>query len=194
MPWPPNLPENQSPLPDYIRPGLNVLFVGFNPGERSAAIGHHYAGRNNRFWELLDLAGFTERRLRPEEDSLLLTFGYGLTNIVARWSKSSSDLRSREMFEGAELLRDKVARFRPAIVGFCGKGVYQAYARLGSDPGVGYGRQDPPRVPGTIDFIMPSPSGRATAPFAVKLHYFRELRLLVDSLQAHAGDLAGPSS
>lgn len=166
---------------------MNVLFVGFNPGERSAIVGHHYAGRNNRFWELLDLAGFTERRLTPEEDSLLLTFGYGLTNIVARWSKSSSDLRSREMFEGAELMRDKVARFRPAIVGFCGKGVYQAYARLGSEAGGDYGRQGPPQVPGTVDFVLPSPSGRATVPFAVKLHYFRELRRLVDSLPATPG-------
>ena len=31
-------------LKDRIRPGLHVLFVGINPGIRSAQIGHHFAG------------------------------------------------------------------------------------------------------------------------------------------------------
>ncbi len=40
-------------LPDHIRPDVQILFVGINPGLRSAEVGHHYAGHSNRFWKLL---------------------------------------------------------------------------------------------------------------------------------------------
>ena len=40
-------------LSDRVRPPVNVLFVGINPGIRSAEIGHHFAGYSNRFWKLL---------------------------------------------------------------------------------------------------------------------------------------------
>ena len=50
-------------LPDYLRPGLDVVFVGINPGLSSAAAGHHYAGRTNHFWPLLYEAGFVPEPL-----------------------------------------------------------------------------------------------------------------------------------
>ena len=40
-------------LRDHLRPDLHVIFVGINPGLRSAAVGHHFAGHSNRFWKLL---------------------------------------------------------------------------------------------------------------------------------------------
>ena len=40
-------------LRDCIQPGVRVLFVGINPGVRSAVTGHHFAGFSNRFWKLL---------------------------------------------------------------------------------------------------------------------------------------------
>ena len=45
-------------LPDYIRPHMKILFVGINPGKRSAEVGHHYAGYSNRFWKLLYDSGY----------------------------------------------------------------------------------------------------------------------------------------
>jgi len=44
-------------LRDRIRPGVRVLFVGINPGIRSATVGHHFAGPSNRFWKLLYESG-----------------------------------------------------------------------------------------------------------------------------------------
>src|SRR5436190_15989003 len=72
------------PLRDRITPGVRVLFVGINPGVRSALTGHHFAGFSNRFWKLL-----YESRLVPEpitylDDDRLAEFGYGITNICAR--------------------------------------------------------------------------------------------------------------
>src|SRR6266704_680533 len=55
-----------NPLPDRIRPGLRVLFVGINPGIRSAAVGHHFAGFSNRFWRLLYDSGGAARALRKD--------------------------------------------------------------------------------------------------------------------------------
>ena len=48
-------------LRDRIEPGVHVLFVGINPGIRSALTGHHFAGYSNRFWKLL-----IDSRLVPE--------------------------------------------------------------------------------------------------------------------------------
>ena len=36
-------------LPDYLTPGLDLVFVGINPGMKSAAAGHHYAGPGNQW-------------------------------------------------------------------------------------------------------------------------------------------------
>jgi len=37
------------PLKDRVRRPVQILFVGINPGVRSATIGHHFAGYSNRF-------------------------------------------------------------------------------------------------------------------------------------------------
>ena len=34
-------------LPDLIESDLKILFIGINPGTRSAEVGHHFAGRPN---------------------------------------------------------------------------------------------------------------------------------------------------
>lgn len=41
--------EGKRRLPDRIQPGLSILFVGINPGLKSAQVGHHFAGPSNRF-------------------------------------------------------------------------------------------------------------------------------------------------
>ena len=82
------------PLPDHLRPGLRILFVGFNPGLHSVRVGHHYAGPSNRFWALLHRAGLTPRLFEPREDGLLPQLGYGLTNIVDRPTRSAAEDRT----------------------------------------------------------------------------------------------------
>ncbi|WP_428832516.1 uracil-DNA glycosylase family protein [Amycolatopsis dongchuanensis] len=63
---------------------LHVVFVGINPGRRSAAAGHSFHGAGNRFWPALYRAGFTPRVLHPAEERLLLGWGMGITSIVRR--------------------------------------------------------------------------------------------------------------
>src|SRR5262245_25120188 len=87
-------------LKDRIRLGLCVLFVGINPGVRSAITGHHFAGYSNRFWKLLHESGLTPERLTYEKDVLLPSWKLGITNLIARPTPGISDLRPDEYIEG----------------------------------------------------------------------------------------------
>ena len=170
-------------LPDYLDMNLKILFVGYNPGERAALLGHHFAGRGNQFWRLLHDAGLTNRLYQPEEDGRLLEVGYGLTNLVVRPSKSSSDLLPEEMRAGAAELRQRVEQYRPVVVCFLGKEVYRKYAGLTPRVVVDYGLVDTPSVfPGMKEFVAPNPSGRSTIPYRDKLAVFCQLRKLIEML------------
>lgn len=173
-------------LPDYVRPGLNALLVGINPGLRSALLGHHFAGRNNRFWDLLYDAGLTPCRLSFEEDWRLPEFGLGLTNIAGRPTRSSSDLRRRDFIRGGRVLASKITRFKPKCVAFVGVTVYRELVRGG-------GQGSPPMkiscgvqrdaIEGAVAFVLPNPSGR-NAHFRYR-DMLRHYRALAHWLERH---------
>jgi double-stranded uracil-DNA glycosylase len=144
------------PVNDHIKENLMILFVGFNPSIRSSETGHHFANPNNRFWKILHEAGLTPRKYLPAEDAKLIDLGMGLTNIVARPTKAADEITREEYKEGKELLRIKIEKFKPKVVCFVGKGVYQEYSGSKNVP---WGRQEEGVVPGTIDFVAPSSSG-----------------------------------
>jgi mismatch-specific thymine-DNA glycosylase len=87
-------------LRDILAPNLHVVFCGINPGLRSAALGHHFAGRGNRFWKTIHLAGFTREQIAPENGELVLAYRCGLTTAVER-ATSPADELSRDEFERA---------------------------------------------------------------------------------------------
>ncbi|HKT81630.1 MAG TPA: uracil-DNA glycosylase family protein, partial [Vicinamibacterales bacterium] len=64
-------------LRDRVASPMRVLFVGINPGVRSAAIGHHFAGYSNRFWPLLHDSGLTPELLKAEDDRRLAEWSFG---------------------------------------------------------------------------------------------------------------------
>ena len=172
-------------LPDRIRPGLDILFVGINPGLRSARIGHHYAGPGNRFWPLLNRSGLLPDglRLEPHQDGRLPDLGLGLTNLVARPTPGSGSLRSREMAGGARRLRALVRRHRPRIVALVGVTVYRGLfpdcrgtVRLGPAPRTLAGRPV---------FVLPNPSGRNAGVTTTGM--LRAFRSLARARQAGAG-------
>lgn len=144
------------PISDHLKENLNVLFVGFNPSIRSAETGHHFANPNNRFWTILHRAGLTPRKYLTTEDYKLLDLGYGLTNIVARPTKTAQEITKEEYKQGKEELREKISKFKPKIICFVGKGVYQEYSNKKEVP---WGVQESSVVEGTIDFVAPSSSG-----------------------------------
>lgn len=143
-------------IQDHLKDNLKILFVGFNPSLRSGESGHHYANPNNRFWKILHLSGLTPRKFKNEEDYKLLDLGYGLTNIVARPTKAADEITKEEYKEGAKELQAKIERYRPIVVCYVGKGVYQEFT---GNKNVPWGPQKNPAVSGTIDFVAPSSSG-----------------------------------
>lgn len=163
---------------DLLTSGLQVLFVGINPGRKSAATGHNFAGRGNHFWRLLHEAGFTPRRLAPHEEGELPKYGVGITNVVARASRGEHELTWDELAAGGAGVRDKVRRFRPRVVALLGKNVYRAYAGLRPSAAVKWGVQPVSVVDGVIDFVAPNPSARSTIPYETRLELFRALRRL----------------
>src|SRR4029079_7996359 len=50
---------------DVLSPGLDVVFVGYNPSRLAWRTGFHYANPGNRFYHLLHDAGLTPRRFPP---------------------------------------------------------------------------------------------------------------------------------
>ena len=142
-------------VPDLIRPHLKVLFCGINPGLYSGATRHHFARPGNRFWPALHAAGFTQRRVSPWDEHLLLEEGLGITNLVARATATAAELSPEELRAGRRRLERKVARYRPRWVAVVGIGAYRtAFDR----PKAAMGRQQE-RMRGSGLWVLPNPSG-----------------------------------
>src|SRR6266478_1657518 len=87
-------------LPDYLQPGLDLVFVGINPGLYSVQRRHYFARLTSRFWTAFSASKLSERvrralgtdTLRAEHDAELLRFGIGFTDVVKRPSANAADL------------------------------------------------------------------------------------------------------
>ena len=160
------------PLPDYLQPGLDLVFVGFNPGERSARLGHYYAGIGNLFWQGLFRSGLVSVPLTFSDDWRLPQHGIGLTDLAKEPSRSASDLPRRQFQRGRQALLQKLCQTKPRVVAFNGKGVYELFAgrccHLGAQT---------ESLCGAAVFVLPSTSARnATVSRAEKLEWFGRLR------------------
>lgn len=166
----------QFPLPDYLAPELHVLFVGINPGLRSAELGHHYAGPSNRFWKLLYEAGLVPERLCYRDDFRLPEWGLGLTNLVPRSTAGMEDLTRQDYAAGRLGLMRKVRRYRPRVVALLGMTLYPILFPLepkqaGRRPGL-----QPVTLHKSDIVLLPNPSGRnASYSYQAMLNAFRSL-------------------
>lgn len=144
------------PIPDHLKKGLDIVFVGFNPSIRSSETGYHYANPNNRFWTILYEAGLTPRKFTPSENRQLLNLGFGLTNIVERPTKEALDITKKEYGEGRLKLKEKLIYYQPKIVCFVGKGVYEQFSNKRN---IQWGVQKEPVIQEFTEFVAPSSSG-----------------------------------
>jgi TDG/mug DNA glycosylase family protein len=180
-------------LKDRIKPGVRVLFVGINPGVRSALTGHHFAGFSNRFWKLLFESGLAPEPITFEQDDRLPEFGFGITNLIPRPSPGINDLAPSEYLEGWKGLDRKIRRYRPKVVALVGVTLYRALepllagevdrktrAATRSRP-IALGPQ-PAVIHGAQVFVLPNPSGRnANFTYAEMLAAFTALRTMLNA-------------
>ncbi|MFD8912146.1 mismatch-specific DNA-glycosylase [Streptomyces sp. NPDC059575] len=100
-------------------------------------------------------SGFTPRQLKPAEERDLLSYGLGITNVVARATARADELKPEEYREGGRLLAAKVERYAPrwlAVVGVT------AYRSAFNDRAARIGPQE--RTFGdTRVWVLPNPSG-----------------------------------
>jgi TDG/mug DNA glycosylase family protein len=157
---------------DLLRPGLTLVFCGYNPSLASGRSGRHYAHPSNRFWRVLYASGVTGRLYRPEEDVLLLDLGIGFTNLASRPTGRAGELTREEIRTGAEELRDKLERLEPRVVAYTGIGVYRWFRATSK---VDWGVQENSAVTGVTDVVVPSPSGLNRMSFDELVDHYRTL-------------------
>lgn len=141
--------------PDVLAPGLDVVFCGVNPAASAAAEGHNFSNASNRFWPVLHLAGFTDTRLRAEDERQLLTYGCGITAVVSRPTPTAAEIGLEEFRAARPSFEAKMRRYRPRVVAFLGK---RALSAMRSTRDVDWGRQ-PTDLAGAIAWVLPNPSG-----------------------------------
>lgn len=142
-------------LPDILAPRLSVVFCGINPGMLAATTGHHFAGRGNRFWRVVHLAGFTPMLLCPEDDRVFLQYGYGLTTAVARATARADMLSRSEIMTAASAFEEKIGCLAPRHIAFLGK---MALSAITARRDIEWGPQAK-AFGGARAWVLPNPSG-----------------------------------
>jgi TDG/mug DNA glycosylase family protein len=150
-------------LPDYLDDGLDLVVIGQNPSPASVARQCYYGNPRNRFWPAFRGAGLAPADFEPTPEGfawLLAHQRIGFTDVVKAPTPGAADLRAADFREGAPSLKQKLARYRPAIVWFNGKGVYQSFLRygLGARPGAVELGEQAALMDGLIAFVTPNPS------------------------------------
>ncbi|TVZ80673.1 mismatch-specific DNA-glycosylase [Streptomyces sp. BK340] len=101
------------------------------------------------------LSGFTPRLLKPAEQQELLSYGLGITNVVARATARADELSAEEYAEGGRLLTAKVTRRRPRWLAVVGVTAYRAAF---GDRKAQVGPQER-TIGDTRVWVLPNPSG-----------------------------------
>ncbi len=156
-----------------------MILVGANPGDRSARVGHYYAGRANQFWPLMYDSGVIPEPLSYEDDRRVLEFGIGITDLVKRPTRGIEEIERQEFAEGRVLLAQKLEELRPRVIAFNGKMVYEKFS--GRPCKLGLQKE---KLYGAHVFVLPSTSGQnAGTGRGVKMRYFKKLAVLLNSLK-----------
>jgi len=172
-------------LEDRIEVGARILFVGINPGLRSAQVGHHFAGYSNRFWKLLYESRLVTEPLTYLDDGRLPEWKLGVTNIIGRCSSGIDDLNPAEYRRGRARLERTIRRFRPEIVAFLGVTIFRILFPDHPTWALGKTQVCLANVP---IFLLPNPSGRnAHYSYDRMLAVFRELRMVAVRPDSYRG-------
>ncbi len=148
-------------VPDLVGPGVRLVFVGINPGLRTAATQIHFGNPGNRFRPALVAAGL----LQPPVDGVpgmtegdlatLVSRKVGITNLVPFATARADELTRAQLLAGRTRLEAFVETHRPRVVAMLGITAYRiAFAR----PRAATGRQPEPIGSARL-WVVPNPSG-----------------------------------
>ena len=110
--------EDLITLPDYLREGLDIVFVGLNPSVYSVEVGHYFANPRNRFWAAFNRSKLIDHEVMPEDDASLLDDGIGFTDVVKRPTRQGSGLKASDYRDWVPVLKEKFIKYGPRIASF----------------------------------------------------------------------------
>ena len=139
-------------LPDFVRPGLRVLFCGYNPSVYAAERGVPFARPGNRFWPAALAAGLVSVDRDPWH--AVAQDDVGFTDLVKRATPAAADLSRDELRAGLERVRAICEWLRPDVLCVLGIGGWRQVV----DRGATVGWQDEGLGPSRV-YVMPNPSG-----------------------------------
>lgn len=165
--------HDEETLADVVATGLDVIFVGINPGLGSMLRGHNFATPGNRFWPALHRSGFTPRLMRADEETQLLALGLGITSIVRRPTARAAELSAEELVDGGRDLIRRTRVLRPTWLALLGVTAYRvAFGARQAQVG-----RQPETLGGADVWLLPNPSGlNAHYPPAVLAAEFARFR------------------
>ena len=148
-------------VPDLVGPGVRLVFVGINPGLRTAATQIHFGNAANRFRPALVAAGLLEPPvdgvpgMTAADLATLLTRHVGITNLVPFATARADELTREQLVAGRTRLEAFVAEHRPRVVAVLGITAYRvAFGRPRAVPG-----RQPDPIAGAELWVVPNPSG-----------------------------------
>jgi double-stranded uracil-DNA glycosylase len=148
-------------VPDLMGDGVRLVFVGINPGLRTAATQIHFGNPGNRFRPALVAAGLLEPPvdgmpgMTDEDLATLVSRRVGITNLVPFATARADELTRSQLLAGRTRLEAFVDRHRPRVVAMLGITAYRiAFER----PHATTGLQPEPMGSAQL-YVVPNPSG-----------------------------------
>jgi len=162
--------ENQDILEDVIKSNLDIIFCGIAAGKESAKQKSYYAGKGNKFWEILLETKLIDKSVNQDNYKKVLDFNIGLTDLVK--DQFGGEVLISVKNKDREQLEEKISEFNPKIIAFNGKKVAMEYFKKKN---VFYGVYDE-KIGKSMVFILPSTSSMANGSWDIK--YWKELASL----------------
>lgn len=112
----------KSKLVPFLRPNLEILFIGLNPAKGSSNNGHYFSV-NQAFWnQLRDSKLITKYVDKQNADDIIFgsheanfkSWQYGITDLVNQIAESDSK-KIKPTIEDCEKLKTDILKYRPKI-------------------------------------------------------------------------------
>ena len=152
-------------LPDLLIPNLKLVICGSAVSTQSSQAGSYYAGKGNKFWQILHETGLTDRLLLTSQYRELLHYQIGLTDVAKKAAGVDAQIQQDDY--DAAAFEERMEHFKPRIICFNGKkaaAVFRSWqhSRTVKTNEIGYGVLPQPTLQyAPILFVAPSTSAAA---------------------------------
>ena len=158
-------------LPPLLRPGVELVIVGTEPGPTSRRLGCYYANPNNSFYADLARTGLTPKQLTSLRWRELLTYGIGLDDV----------------YDDPQALWRRLARIAPLVVCFNSKQALERFAgvKIGRRPWRGAAAREIIEI-AEVTWALDDSSPRARAYHASRIEGLKALRTALEQACSEA--------